>query len=203
MAVEAALVTPVLLLVLIGIIEMSLFMRDHVSVSSAVRVGARIASAGADGGPGTCEAGPTAPPCTSASSPALAQAAADAIQRAGTAMPSDSIDYILVYKANSQGFPGAEGSTTMPSSCSGITACVRFTWRDTLNAFRYANGTWDSKSINACLNEADAVGVYLQATHPWMTKIFGSSATLGDRAVMKFEPLPDDTCKSGRPAAHP
>ena len=40
-AVEAALLTPLLALVLFGIIEMSLYMRDVVSVSSSVHVGAR------------------------------------------------------------------------------------------------------------------------------------------------------------------
>ncbi len=201
-AVETALVMPLLLAVLFGIVEVSLLIRDHVAVTSAVRVGSRIASASADAGPGTCETGPTAPPCTSASSPALAQAAADAIQRAGSAMPHDSIDYILVYKANAQGFPGAAGNTTMPADCSGVPACVRFVWRDSANAFRYAGGAWDSKSINACVNESDTLGVYMRATHKGVTGIFGSSIGLADRSVMKFEPLSEDSCKPGTPAAH-
>jgi hypothetical protein len=201
-AIETALVMPLLLAVLFGIVEMSLLIRDHVAVTSAVRVGSRIASAAADAGPGTCETGSTAPPCTSASSPALAQAAADAIQRAGTAMPADSIDYILVYKANAQGFPGAAGNTTMPTSCSGIPACVKFVWRDSANAFRYAGGAWDSKSINACVNESDTLGVYLRATHKFVTGMFGATMGLGDRSVMRFEPLSEDACKPGTPAAH-
>ena len=84
-----------------------------------VRTGARIASTGADHGPGTCDTSPGAPVCTSASSPALAQEAADAIQRSGIASNPDQIQYILVYKANNKGFPGADGSTTMPADCSG------------------------------------------------------------------------------------
>ena len=201
-AVETALVMPLLLAVLFGIVEISLLIRDHVAVTSAVRVGSRIASASADAGPGTCETGPTAPPCTSASSPALAQAAADAIQRAGSAMPADSIDYILVYKANPQGYPGAAGNTTMPTSCSGVPACVQFVWRDAANAFRYAGGSWDSKSINACVNESDTLGVHLQATHDFVTGIFGASMGVADRSVMRFEPLSEDSCKPGTPAAH-
>lgn len=201
-AVETALVMPLILAVLFGIVEVSLLLRDHVAVTSAVRVGSRIASASADAGPGVCETGALAPPCTSTSSPALAQAAADAIQRAGSAMPKDSIDHILVYKANAEGFPGAAGNTTMPSSCDGIPSCVRFVWRDSANAFRYAGGSWDSKSINACVNESDTLGVHLQATHTFITGMLGASVGLADRSVMKFEPLSEDSCKPGTPMAH-
>jgi hypothetical protein len=202
-AVETALVMPLILAVLFGIVEVSLLIRDHVAITSAVRVGARIASASPGAGAGICETGPTAPPCTSTSSPALAQAAADAIQRAGSAMPKDSIEYILVYKANVQGFPGAAGNTTMPSSCNGIPACVRFVWRDDANAFRYAGGAWDSKSINACLNESDTLGVHMQASHKGVTGIFGGSIGLADRSVMKFEPLSNDSCSADSLYPHP
>jgi hypothetical protein len=201
-AVEAALVVPILAMMLFGIIEVTMLVRDDLALTSASRTGARVASAAAGAGPGTCETGPDAPPCTSASSPALAQAAADAIQRAGSAMPKDAIDYILVYRANSAGLPGAEGSTTMPSSCAGVSNCVQFVWRDSADAFRYASGAWDSRTIDGCVNESDTLGVYIHATHKTVTGLFGSIG-LADRAVMKFEPLSDDTCKSTRPHPHP
>lgn len=201
-AVEAALVIPIIATMLFGIIEVTLLLRDDVALTSASRTGARVASAAAGAGPGICETGPQAPPCTPASSPALAQAAADAIQRAGSAMPKDAIDYILVYKANSAGVPGPEGSTTMPSTCAGVPNCVKFVWRDALDAFRYNSGAWDSRTIDACINESDTLGVYIHATHQPVTGLFGSIG-LSDRAVMKFEPLSDDTCKSTRPHPHP
>jgi hypothetical protein len=201
-AVEAALVVPIIAMMLFGIIEVTLLVRDDLALTSASRTGARVASAAAGAGPGTCESGPDAPPCTPASSPALAQAAADAIQRAGSAMPQDAIDYILVYKANSAGLPGVEGSTTMPSSCAGVSDCVQFVWRDSADAFRYASGAWDSRTIDGCVNESDTLGVYIHATHKAVTGLFGSVG-LSDRAVMKFEPLSDDTCKSTRPHPHP
>jgi TadE-like protein len=201
-AVEAALVMPVIATMLFGIVEVTMLVRDDVALTSASRTGARVASAAAGAGPGICESGPTAPPCTPASSPALAQAAADAIQRAGSAMPKDAIDYILVYKANSAGVPGAEGSKVMPASCAGVSNCVKFVWRDAADAFRYDSGAWDSKTINGCVNESDTLGVYIHATHTPVTGLFGSIG-LDDRAVMKFEPLSDDTCKSTRPHPHP
>jgi hypothetical protein len=200
-AVEFALVMPLLVMLIFGIIEFSLALRDHTVVTSNARTAARVAATGAGAGPGTCFTGPEEPPCTPASTPALAQEAADAIQRSGTAMPEDYIDFLLVYKANSDGYPGAEGNTTMPDDCSAVENCVMFTWRASANAFRYSGGIWTSTSINACFPGTptapqDRVGVYLQAQHPFTTGLFGDGLTLSERAVMDFEPLPTNMCRA-------
>lgn len=193
MAVEAALITPLLLVLVFGIIEMALFMRDTVATTSAVRVGARMASASAGAGPGTCEASLNPPPCTPQNAPAFAQAAADAIQTAGSAMPSDSIDWIMVFEANAQGFPQPASNTTL--TCS--TNCVRYTWDEGLGGFRYASGSWESASVNACVNDPDrdAVGIAMRARHAFVTGLFGDGIGITERSVMQFEPLPSEQCK--------
>lgn len=207
-AVEAALITPLLVLLVFGIIEFSFVLRDYTVVSSDVRNAARIASTGAGDGPGTCDTYTGAPTCTPASSPALAQAAADAIQREGSAMPTNNINYILVYQANSKGYPCSSSActdtgTTMPTNCSGYSNCVRFTWQPNANAgagaFRYTDGTWNSSTISACFpgnstNPLDRVGVYMNASHKMMTGLFGSSVTITDHATFDFEPLPSSSC---------
>ncbi len=194
-AVEAALLTPLLVLVLFGIIEMSLLMRDVVSVSSAAHVGARTASVAAGAGQGTCQASSNPPPCSPASVPALAQAAADAIQRGGSAMPQSQINWIIVYNANSGGYPEPAGNTT--SACT--SDCVKYVWDAGLGKFRYASGAWASSSINACINDPArmSVGVIMNASHPWITGLFGNGVNIQERSVMQFEPLPNDTCKPG------
>src|ERR1700709_229308 len=106
-AVEAALVTPLLVVFVLGIIEFSLVMRDYVSITSASRSGARIASANAGAGPQTCDAGETGTQCADPSSPKLAKLAANAIQTQSSALNKDTINYMLIYKANSTGFPGS------------------------------------------------------------------------------------------------
>ena len=191
-AVEAALLTPLLVLVLLGIIETSLFMRDVVSASSSTRVATRIASVSAAGGPGTCQASANPPPCTPASVPALAQAAADAVQKAGMAMPKDQINWILVYNADPTGWPIGSNKTATCSS-----DCVKYVWDEGIDKFRYASGTWQSPSINACINDPQrmSVGVILNSTHSWVTGVFGSGITLQERNVTQFEPLPFDSCK--------
>jgi hypothetical protein len=194
-AVEAALLTPLLMLVLFGIIEMSLFMRDVASVSSSAHVGTRTASVGAAAGPGVCEASSNAPPCSPADVPALAQAAADAIQRAGAAMPQDDINWVLVYNANPQGYPLPAGNTS--AACT--TQCVKYVWDQGLDKFRYASGSWVSTTINACINDPSrmSVGVIMNASHHWITGLFGNGVGIQERSVMQFEPLPNDSCKAG------
>jgi len=193
-AVEFALVSLLLFTLLFGIIEFSLLLRDNAAVSSAVRTGARIASAEAGGGPATCPTTPSPPPpCSPTSAPKLAQDAADAVQRAGSAMPQDQIDEMWIYKADSSGFPGS--ATTMSgSSCS--TNCVKYVWVASNNRFQYSSGTWTSTSIAACIGSSDAVGVIIKATHKYLFGMFGTTASMSDRAVMQFEPLPTDSCQA-------
>jgi hypothetical protein len=202
-AVEFALVAMLLITLVFGIIEFSLLLRDYVSVGSAVRQGARIASAEAGAGPATCltyPVGVTPPPCSPTTAPKLAQDAADAIQVEGSAMPKGNIDEIWVYKANSSGFPGT-ATDMATATCS--TNCVRYTWIAANSRFQYASGTWSSTSINACVGTAtpmDSVGVIMKATHRYIIGMFGTTTAISDRAVMLFEPLPQDTCAAG---AHP
>lgn len=196
-AVEFALIVPILMSLLFGIVEMAFLMKDYVSLSSAVRAGARTAAASADAGPGTCEASSSPPPCTPQSAPALAQAAADAIQKTGTAMPTDDIDWVRIYRAGPNGFP--IGRTDV-ASC-GVD-CVTYVWDAGLDKFRYAGGTWSSKSVNACINDAGrhTVGVAMQASHSWLMGMFDNPLVMREKTIMQFEPLEAERCK---PNTHP
>ncbi|GAA4130113.1 hypothetical protein GCM10022215_43500 [Nocardioides fonticola] len=198
MAVEAALLTPLVVLLLIGMMEMSLFLRDGVAVNAAVRSAARVASSAAGAGPGVCQAGSNPPPCTPATAPAFAQAAADAVQRAGSALPADSITAITVYEANSGGYPLPEGNTAIVCTSN----CVTYVWDAALNRFRFGSGSWASSSVNACVNsvDQDTVGVALTARHTWVTGMFGSGVGITQRSVMRFEPLAAEQCL---PGTHP
>ncbi len=191
-AVEFALLAPVLFLMLLGIIEIAFLMKDYVAVTSLVRTGGRTASANVQAGPaGLSEGGDCTAPCSPANAPMLAQLAANAIQRAGTALPQDSIDELWIYKANNLGFPGSNGSSAM--TCG--TSCIKYAWNPTKNQFRYISGTWTSKSINACANNnPDAVGVYMKASHDFMSGLFGGAVDIQDHSVFAVEPMSNATC---------
>jgi Flp pilus assembly protein TadG len=184
-AVEAALITPLLVLVLFGIIEMSLFMRDAVGVTNQVRAGARIAAT---------EAGAGKP--VGSSIPALATDAANSVKTAGSSMPLSSIQYVLVYQANATGYPLPAGNTNM--TCT--TNCIKFTYNSGTDAMAYSSGSWDSSTINACVNDSlrQSVGVAMAARHTWITGLFGNGVDVPGRVMMQFEPLPATTCASGK-----
>src|ERR1019366_5676160 len=80
-AVEAALVTPLVMALLFGIIEMGFLFKDYLAVAGAVRAGVRIASA-------------------SPRTPTFAQVAADQVADLGGAMSFSSVQQLWVYKAN-------------------------------------------------------------------------------------------------------
>jgi Flp pilus assembly protein TadG len=182
-AVEAALVLPLVIILIFGVIEFALLLKDTTAVSESARVGVRTASA-------------------LSKETEFTQRTADAIARAGSAMNKDDVDFILVYRANADGLPGTFTPATFPrdatSACVGFeTTCDRFVWNDATNRFNPTNTpTWLATSVNACPGpQLDAVGVYVQASHRMVTGLFGGTRLLRDRAVLKFEPRGAGQCK--------
>ncbi len=124
----------------------------------------------------------------------------DSLVSAASSLPRDTIDYVLVYKADADGKP-AGGNGTF--SCAGAgSTCDVYVWDPTLNMgtgdFKNTVGTpWTGQDINACLGDADMsnIGVYIQSTHKMITGLFGSEKKLSAYTVMRFEPAPPGRCK--------
>jgi hypothetical protein len=189
-AVETALVTPVLLVVLLGVIELPMLIGDYVAVTSAARTGARVAAAepGCYPLPGT--------PCPATDPAPFAKLAAEAVARNGTALAAESIRYVLVYKANTDGYPGSLSS--MPGSCAGVTSCIGYSWNAASGAFVQSSGSWDRRTVNACFpSNVDSVGVQVVADHEFLSGLLGTTLTMSEHAVMNFEPLKTGSCVSG------
>jgi hypothetical protein len=193
-AVEFALIAMPLIILLFVIVEAAFLMKDYVSVSSAVRSGARTASASAGAGKGTCDPG-SVDPCTPANAPKLAQAAAAAAMTNGTALNSEDIAWVIVYKPNPNGNGYPIGQTSL--TCG--TSCVKYVWNPSLGRFSYSSGSWASATINACVNDSarDSVGVGMRVNHQSLTGFFGSGITIEEHTVMQFEPLESSTCAPG------
>jgi Flp pilus assembly protein TadG len=167
-AIEAALIFPVLILILFGIVEFSLALRDHVSLSAAVRSGARVGSA----------------------EPRLATFASDAaaaVTRAGTGMPLGTLKELWIYEAGTNGYPTGQSAF---STCS--TKCIKYTYNKTTKVFVSAGGSWAATAINACPGDVNmtSLGIYVKALHTFASGLFGAGMTLTDHAVMRFEPIP-------------
>lgn len=164
-AVEAVIVTPIFVLLVIGIMEFALFFQNNLSASDAVKAGVRMASA-------------------EGRNANFAQDAADRVQDAGGALNKNNIQQLWVYKANTtnefpQGF----------SSFSDCTVCVKFRWDGT--QFTPTLNNWAATSQNACAaGPPDRIGVYLQVRHDALTGMVFSTITIREANVLGIEPIP-------------
>jgi Flp pilus assembly protein TadG len=169
-AVEFALLLPILVMLSFGIIEFSSAYHDESVAADAARAGARVGSAMA----------------TQAGMPA---AVVSAVNSAVSTLPSDVPQELWIYQANAAGYPG---SGTSFSSCSGN--CIKYTYSSASNSFTGGTGSWPTTAQQVCTQPYDSVGVYVKLQHPFVTKLFGASVTLTDHAVFRFEPVASSQC---------
>ncbi len=170
--VEFALVIPILIALTFGIIEFSSAFHVRSTASDAARAGARVGSA-------------------QATNPAFATSVVQAVNAAFSTIPANEPQELWIYKANNAGYPG---SGTGFSSCSGN--CIKYTWSKSARAFTGSSGGWAATSHQVCKQPYDEIGVYVKVNHPFITKIFGSSLTITDHAVFRFEPVASTACSS-------
>lgn len=170
-AVEAAIIVPLLLTMLLGIIDLSVMLHSQVGLSSAARAGARVAS--------------SEPRMTG-----FTDHAASAALRSGLGVAWSQVDEIWVYRANPAGFPGSV--TSFPSVCP--ERCVRY--RVSPSGTPVAiQGSWPSNTIDACIGTADDVGVRIVARHRSVAGGLVPSGLMSQYAVMRFEPTVNGRCR--------
>ncbi len=182
-AVEAALVTPLILLLVFGMIEFTLLLKDNVAVTSAVRAGSRTASA---------------EPRVDTFLEDTARSMTRTVQTLDkSGLEGAQGGNLYIYEADKNtGLPTA--STTF--ACT--SKCVRYDWDTGANKFVYRSGSWSHLSINACAGDPNltTVGVRLEYRHDFLTGLFGTGLTLADQSVQNFEPIstlddPNGVCK--------
>jgi hypothetical protein len=176
-AVEAAIITPVLMLMVFGIIEFGFLFKDWLAVTSSVRAGARIASA----------------------EPRYVGFADDAknqVAKEGSALSFDGNTSLWIYKAGLNGYPVGESSF---ASCPN-TSCVKYKWNSSTKSFAKQSGSdWLAINQNACQADPnrDSLGVYLSVQNESLTSLFFDTKTLSSRTVMSLEPLPATSVETG------
>jgi Flp pilus assembly protein TadG len=169
-AVEAAIVTPVVVAMIFGIIEFGMLFKDYLGAQAMLRAGVRVASA----------------------EPRNSTFATDAVakmQETGTVLNPSDVKELWVYKANANNdFPSGF------SSFSNCTTCVKFTWDAGTKKFVGSTSpTWAASSQNACTTAAggppDRVGVFLKVRHNSITGIIGPT-DIAEGAALYLEPFP-------------
>lgn len=184
--VEAALVLPVIVLLVLGILEFGLLFTSYSTTTASTRSGARLAATEYS------QAG-SASDAQELARTAIAAATAADLQVLNNATPVGMAIY-KVDPSSSDGAPyGGFPGTGMSGGCT--SDCMRFTWNEGAGTMDYASGSWTD--ADACGVEVDSIGVYVQTRHSYITGTFGSERTVGGHTVMRLEPLPTDACGGG------
>lgn len=169
-AVETAIILPLLVVLLFGVLEFGLLFRSSHTIADASRSGARTASA---------------MPRIDGYEAFTADAVAAALRGS---VPNDRIDKLTVFKADPiSGQPVGGGYETC------ATECWRFDWDVVNEIWRPIPGTsWPAADQAACGDRAntDYIGVYVSGHYEFATGLFGASRQLTDVTIMRLEPLP-------------
>jgi len=187
--VEAAIITPVFLLMVFGLLEYGLLVRDDLTIAAMSRDTARAASAFGD------------------------EQYADfkALQITGQtarALPVELIERIVVFDAGSA--DGSISDTSHPAhACTTSATGIN----NVCNVYTIADLQKPQSSYGCDVSEGDLdrfwcpmakngqpgrevsqsgppdyVGVWIKATHPFLTGLFGDEVTVSDEVVMRMEP---------------
>jgi len=175
--IEAALATPVFLLIVVGVMEFGLALKDYLAMSSGSRAAIRTAA-------------------TLGNSSTTDHSTLTALRNGSRAISvgSGRIDFVVVYKATGPNdlLPTASGCLT-----ASVTAkCNRYTPADLLRpAVDFGCGAaepdrfWCPTGRKVAQSDPpDYVGVYVQVTHNNPTGMFGTTRTFTDQYVMRIEP---------------
>lgn len=165
--IEAALVTPFVVGLIVGIMEMGMYFKDYVATAATVHQGVRVASA----------AGRNA---------AYPDMVAHRLQEnLNGSVPWDQVQEIWVYKSN-QTNPFPYGYSNY-ADCG---SCYKFFWNGTKLVPKIGY-SWPASSQVACAgSQIDRVGVYIKVRHDFLTSIIASSSTIEKSAAMRLEPQP-------------
>jgi hypothetical protein len=176
-AVEAALVTPLVFALIFGIMESAFLMKNVLAASSSVRAGVRLASAQ----PRDAD---------------FAQTTADEVAARAGGLDKGAIQALWVYKA-AVGSDKPYGRTDF-GDCA---PCVKFSWNSDAGKFVVAPGSpgWAADQHNACAGLAgppDRIGVYLLLKHTPLTGLVLGTLSIPESSVLSLEPIPSATgCK--------
>lgn len=175
--VEAAIVTPVFFILLLAILEFSFLLLDRLTVANTGTEAARSGSV--EGNKSKAD-----------------YFVLNTVKKASSAMDLKKINYVVVYRATGP-------TSTVPTACktasSAILKCNRYTGSDMAlpdTKFGCGVGTLDLSWCPATRKTAltgvngppDFVGIYVNATHPMITGLFGRSYELTSDSVIQIEP---------------
>lgn len=184
--IEAAIILPVLMVFLLGIIEFGLVYATGATATGASRSGARLAAAAF---------GPEKATLSTSAGNVAAAVSAD-LGALTSAVPVGMVIYRVnptgTNGAPSGGFPSA--NATMSGGCTAN--CFRYKWDATSKKMVPDGGPgWTMANSSVCnAATADSVGVWVLIRHSYLTKLIGQYNYVEGKTIMRLEPLPSDQC---------
>jgi len=167
--IEAAIVMPLLLTLVMGIIEFGMVFSDMQTVGSSTRAGARAAVAYSRQENYDVHA---------------VNAVASALSARTTGTPQE----MWIYKVGTGNEPASPGCAAY---------CQHYKW-DPSNPdgpwVLQSGAQWKFDTMNACTLPLDQLAVKVKVKHDMVTGLFGDSITLTDTTVMRLEPQPLSVC---------
>ncbi len=173
---EAAIVAPVILLIVFSIIELSFAYRSASITSTAARSGARLAAS---------TYGDAAPADQATVRDAIATAVNIAI---ADLRPEATPTRMLIFESTSTGTPLSGNLATCGASC------MSFTWDTATNRFVHQSGSWTDP--DNCGIVLDRVGVYVEVAHRPTAPLLSTTIKVDEVTVMRLEPGAFSTCTS-------
>ena len=161
-AVETALVSMLLVTILYGVVEVSFLLHDALNVSSASRAGARMGA-------------------SLARDASFATASRDQAAAAMGGLDLSRVNKVWVFRANATTGKPDTGNFT---SC---TTCVRYKGSPT-GLVADGSAGWTAASQNACANQQDQLGVYVEYRYSSRLGFMFSGKVLSESTVMRLEP---------------
>jgi len=167
--VEAAIVFPLLILILMGILEIGLAFKDYLTVSYISREGARVGALAGNDANADC-------------------AILRGIGEVATSSDLARIDSVQIFKAGVNGAQGVTNVATFlggdPSRCN-VPAQPGDTW--TISPVGWAA---TSRKVTVGTTPLDIIGVRIIMTHDWVTNFapFRGSITIDESTITRLEP---------------
>ena len=177
--IEAALILPILLLIVFAVLELGMMYKSATVASSASRAGVRLASSTYALAPNS--GGTAANPDKRGVADIVAGQVTETLRDRNT---TDTPVAMRIYRATADGTPVGGNFTTC------ATDCLHYRWNGT--SFVYDSGTW--LTPDACGSVMQSIGVWVSVRHDATNSYIPISRTLGEKSVMRFEPRPSFQC---------
>lgn len=187
--VEAALILPIMLLIVFAIVEYGLLFTSYSTNTASTRSAARLAATSYAIGI-TSEAEPG----ELSAIDQIALAATSDLKVFNNAVPVG----MTIYRVDPTSEKGAPhgGQFPGPDMVGGCPAnsCLKFTWNEGQARMVYQSGKWTNPQACAQQGNIDEIGVFVQSEHTFLTGLVGKKWTVNSHTVMRLEPIPTDMC---------